>query len=247
MTNQFQTSTEPESGHGSCRPLVIAIDGPSGSGKSSTARGVADKLGLAFLDTGAMYRAVTWLALQEGINLEDRAAVAELLSHASIDVDTDPRRPVIAINGVDVSETIRAPEVSAAVSAIATNLDVRADLVGRQKKLISDAVEGIVAEGRDITTVVAPDADIRVLLVADPAARVARRHAELTEHEVDVDDVHDQVIRRDRDDSTVADFESAAPGVHVVDSTSLRLEEVIETICAFVPIRALGDPRDRRG
>lgn len=247
MTNQFQTSTESESCPGSSRPLVIAIDGPSGSGKSSTARGVADRLGLAFLDTGAMYRAVTWLALQEGVDLEDRAAIAELLSRASIDVDTDPRRPAIAINGVDVSEAIRAPEVSAAVSAIATNLDVRADLVARQKKLISDAAEGIVAEGRDITTVVAPDADVRVLLVADAAARVARRHAELTEHEVDVDDVHDQVIRRDRDDSTVAQFESAAPGVHLVDSTSLSLEEVIETICAFIPIRPLGDPRDRRG
>ena len=117
----------------------------------------------------------------------------------------------------------------------------------RQKKLIAEAVGGIVAEGRDITTVVAPDADVRVLLVADPAARVARRHAELAEHQIDVDDVHDQVIRRDRDDSSVAEFESAAPGVHVVDSTSLSLEEVIETICAFVPIRALGDRRDRRG
>jgi cytidylate kinase len=247
MTQQFQTASEPGSTGGSRRPLVIAIDGPSGSGKSSTARGVAERLGLAFLDTGAMYRAVTWLALQEGVDLDDRAAVAHLLSHASIEVDLDPRRPAIAINGVDVSEAIRAPEVSAAVSAIATNLDVRAELVARQKKLITDAIGGIVAEGRDITTVVAPDADVRVLLVADPAARVARRHAELTEHEVDVDTVTDQVIRRDRDDATVADFESAAPGVHVVDSTSLSLEEVIETICAFVPVRAMGDARDPRG
>ena len=247
MTKQVQTSTELGSGPCSNRPLVIAIDGPSGSGKSSTARGVADKLGLAFLDTGAMYRAVTWLALHEGVDLDDRAAVAELLARASMDVDTNPRRPTILINGVDVSEAIRAPEVSAAVSAIATNLDVRADLVARQKKLIADAVEGIVAEGRDITTVVAPNADVRVLLVADPAARVARRHAELTDHELDVDDVHDQVIRRDRDDSTVAQFESAAPGVHVVDSTSLSLEEVIGTICAFVPVQALGDARDHRG
>jgi len=247
MTQQFQTASEPGSTGGSHRPLVIAIDGPSGSGKSSTARGVAERLGLAFLDTGAMYRAITWLALQEGVDLDDRAAVAHLLAHASVEVDMDPRRPAIAINGVDVSEAIRAPEVSAAVSAIATNLDVRAELVARQKKLITDAIGGIVAEGRDITTVVAPDADVRVLLVAEPAARVARRHAELTEHEVDVDTVTDQVIRRDRDDATVADFESAAPGVHVVDSTSLSLEEVIETICAFVPVRAMGDARDPRG
>jgi len=247
MTNQFDTSSEPRTDTGSARPLVVAIDGPSGSGKSSTARGVADRLGLAFLDTGAMYRAITWLALEEGVDLEDRAAVARLLDHASIEVDLDPRRPAIAINGVDVSDAIRAPEVSKAVSAIATNLDVRTYLVARQKKLIADAAEGIVAEGRDITTVVAPDAHVRVLLVADPAARVARRHAELAEHQVDVDAVHDQVIRRDRDDSMVAEFESAAPGVHVVDSTSLSLEEVIETIFAFVPVRALGDGRDPRG
>jgi cytidylate kinase len=247
MTNQFDTSSEPCTNTGSDRPLVIAIDGPSGSGKSSTARGVADRLGLAFLDTGAMYRAITWLALEEGVDLEDRTAVARLLDHASIEVDLDPRRPAIAINGVDVSDAIRAPEVSKAVSAIATNLDVRTYLVARQKKLIADAAEGIVAEGRDITTVVAPDAHVRVLLVADPAARVARRHAELAEHQVDVDAVHDQVIRRDRDDSMVAEFESAAPGVHVVDSTSLSLEEVIETICAFVPVRAQGDGRDPRG
>jgi CMP/dCMP kinase len=247
MTKQFNTPSEPSSAAGAHQPLVIAIDGPSGSGKSSTARGVADRLGLAFLDTGAMYRAVTWLALEEGVNLEDRAAVVRLLTHAAIDVDMDPRRSAIAINGVDVTDAIRAPEVSKAVSAIATNLDVRGYLVARQKKLIAEAVGGIVAEGRDITTVVAPDAEVRVLLVADPAARVARRHAELEEHQLDVDAVHDQVIRRDRDDSLVAEFESAAPGVHVVDSTALSLDEVIETICSFVPVRALGDGRDRRG
>ena len=247
MTDQHQTSREPSATTASNRRLVIAIDGPSGSGKSSTARGVAERLGLAFLDTGAMYRAITWLALQEGLDLDDQAAVADLLAHASMDIDQDPRCPAIAINGVDVSEAIRAPEVSAAVSAIATNLNIRADLVARQKKLIAEAVDGIVAEGRDITTVVAPEADVRVLLVADPAARVARRHAELAEHQMDVDAVTDQVIRRDRDDSLVAEFESAAPGVHVVDSTSLSLEEVIETICAFVPVQGLGDRRDRRG
>lgn len=247
MTDQHQTSREPIAITTSNRRLVIAIDGPSGSGKSSTARGVAERLGLAFLDTGAMYRAITWLALQEGLDLDDQAAVADLLAHASMEIDQDPRCPAIAINGVDVSEAIRAPEVSAAVSAVATNLNIRADLVARQKKLIAEAVDGIVAEGRDITTVVAPEADVRVLLVADPAARVARRHAELAEHQMDVDAVTDQVIRRDRDDSLVAEFESAAPGVHVVDSTFLSLAEVIETICAFVPVRGLGDRRDSRG
>ncbi|MCW2810295.1 MAG: cmk [Friedmanniella sp.] len=226
---------------GSQRPLVIAIDGPSGSGKSSTARGVADRLGLAFLDTGAMYRAVTWLALDRGVELADADAVATLVTKARLDINTDPLNATIAVDGTDVSQAIREPQVSAAVSAVATNLAVRADLVDRQRAQIAAAAEGIVAEGRDITTVVAPDADVRVLLVADPAARVARRHAELGEV-VDAAAVTDQVIRRDRDDATVAQFESAAPGVRVIDSTYLDLDQVIDAICALVPSASKGDP-----
>ena len=213
---------------------MVAIDGPSGSGKSSTARGVADRLGLCFLDTGAMYRAATWLAVREGVDLTDSDAVARLVGDAAFDLDLDPQNPTIAINGHDVTDQIRLPEISAAVSAVATNLGVRTELVARQQRLISQAGAGVVAEGRDITTVVAPDADVRVLLLADPAARVARRHAELG-HEVDHADVTDQVIRRDQDDSTVAQFHSAAPGVHVIDSTYLDLEQVIDAICALAP------------
>jgi cytidylate kinase len=223
-------------------PLVIAIDGPSGSGKSSTSRGVADRLGLEFLDTGAMYRAATWLVLREGIDRTDAVAVAQVIASAELSIDLDPLHSTIAINGTDVTAAIRDPEVSAAVSSIATNLEVRADLVGRQRRYIQQTQAGIVAEGRDITTVVAPDAPVRVLLVADPAARVARRHAELGE-KVDAAAVTDQVIRRDRDDSTVAQFESAAPGVKVVDSTYLTLDQVIEAICALVPAIFLSQPR----
>ncbi len=216
------------------RPLVVAIDGPSGSGKSSTARGVAERLGLDFLDTGAMYRAATWLALHRDVDRTDTHAVADLVRTAEMDLQLDPQNFTIAINGTDVTEAIREPDVSAAVSSLATNLEVRVDLITRQKELIARSSRGIVAEGRDITTVVAPDADVRVLLVADADARVARRHAELADR-VDVHAVTDQVIRRDRDDSTVADFTSAAPGVHVVDSTELTLDEVINEICALVP------------
>ncbi|WP_375425063.1 (d)CMP kinase [uncultured Friedmanniella sp.] len=218
-------------------PLVVAIDGPSGSGKSSTARGVAARLGLSYLDTGAMYRAATWLAVHEGVDLADVDAVARLVSGADFDLSLDPEVPTVSIEGHDVTDAIRLPEVSAAVSAVATNLGVRANLVARQQQVIADATGGVVAEGRDITTVVAPDADVRVLLVADPAARIARRHAELGE-EVDQADVHDQVIRRDRDDSNVAEFHSAAPGVVVVDSTHLDLEQVIDAICDLVPVTA---------
>ncbi|HET9647564.1 MAG TPA: (d)CMP kinase [Microlunatus sp.] len=225
-------------------PLVVAIDGPSGSGKSSTARGVASKLGLDFLDTGAMYRAVTWLSMHVGVDRSNTEAVASLVRGARFDISVDPTMQRIAIDGYDVTRAIREPDVSAAVSMVATNLSVREHLVAEQRRLIRSAPRGIVAEGRDITTVVAPDADVRVLLVADPAARVARRWAELGE-KVDTDAVTDQVIRRDRDDSTVAQFTDAAPGVTVIDSTELSLAEVIESICALVPAGALssgGDP-----
>lgn len=222
------TAGDPE------RPLVVAIDGPSGSGKSSTARGVARRLDLAFLDTGAMYRAVTWLMLHHRIDGMDEPAVARLAREARFEINTDPETPTIAVDGHDVTAAIRHPEVSAAVSAVATNLDVRRELVDRQQQLIAEASGGIVAEGRDITTVVVPDAQVRVLLVADPSARVARRHAELGER-IDAAEVKDQVIRRDRDDSTVAQFHSAAPGVTVLDSTLLTLDEVIDAICALVP------------
>jgi cytidylate kinase len=195
---------------------------------------VARELGLAFLDTGAMYRAAAWLAMERGIELTDTAAVAELVQKAEMDLVLEPDGFTIAIDGTDVTSAIRAPEVSAVVSSVATNLDVRADLVARQRELIASTPGGIVAEGRDITTVVAPDADVRVLLVADPQARIARRHAELSDR-ADVEAVTDQVIRRDRDDSTVAQFTTAAPGVHVIDSTELSLEDVVSAICALVP------------
>jgi cytidylate kinase len=152
----------------------------------------------------------------------------------------DPHRPTIAVNGTDVTSAIREPEVSASVSQVATNLAVREDLITRQRALIAGAAKGIVAEGRDITTVVAPDAPVRVLLVADPAARVARRHAELGER-VDAAAVTDQVIRRDADDSTVASFHEAGDGVLVVDSTHLSLAEVVEQICALAAAVPTGD------
>lgn len=212
---------------------MVAIDGPSGSGKSSTSRGVASRLGLAYLDTGAMYRAATWLVLSSGVDTADPTAVADQVRRATITASLDPAGPTVTIDGHDVTDAIREPEVSTAVSSVATNLAVRADLVSRQQQIIAEAPVGIVAEGRDITTVVAPEAPVRILLVADPEARVARREAELGGR-VDTAGVTDQVLRRDRDDSTVARFHEAAPGVVVLDSTHLTLDEVIDTICAMV-------------
>lgn len=217
--------------------IVIAIDGPSGSGKSSTSRGVAQRLGLAYLDTGAMYRAATWLVVDREVDTGDHGAVVALLAAHPVEVSTDPAAPSFRIGGTDVTTAIREPAISAQVSKVAAIQGVREQLISAQRAIIAAAGTGIVAEGRDITTVVAPDADLRLLLVADPQARVARRQAELGER-ADSSQVNDQVLRRDRDDSAVTQFTEAAVGVEVIDSTFLELDQVIELICSKVPTRS---------
>lgn len=215
------------------KTVVVAIDGPSGSGKSSTSRGVAQALGYAYLDTGAMYRAVATEFLEQGVGTDDADAITRITREADLRISTDPADQWVRINGRDVTTQIREPGVSAVVSAVATNADCRAELVRRQREIIASATPGIVAEGRDITTVVAPEADVRLLLVADPRARVARRAAELGD-KASADQVTDQVIRRDRDDSLLVEFQKPAPGVALLDSTFLTLDEVIAEIVARV-------------
>lgn len=210
--------------------MLIAIDGPSGSGKSSTSRGVAKRLGLAYLDTGSMYRAITCAQLAAGVPGDDAEGIVRVASQTELSVGTDPENPTVAVDGMDVTELIREPHIAEAVSQAATNLDVRRMLTEQMRTQIDMAGRNIVVEGRDITTVVAPDADVRVLLVADPLARMARRKAELGE-KVDQAAIQDQILRRDADDSTVSEFHKAAPGVTVVDSTHLSLDQVIEEIC----------------
>jgi cytidylate kinase len=213
--------------------MIIAVDGPSGSGKSSTARGVATRLGLRYLDTGAMYRAVTWSVLDRGVD-DDADAVAARARDLVLVISTDPQHAAISVDGTDVTEAIRDPRISASVSKIAaTNLDVRAELIQRQRAIIADALPsgGIVVEGRDIATVVAPEAELKVVLTADPDARMARRKAELTEGAVTAEQLRDQIVRRDADDATVAQFEVASDGAVEIDSTHLSLDEVIEVIC----------------
>lgn len=211
------------------RRLVIAIDGPSGSGKSSTSRGVAQRLGLAYLDTGAMYRAVTCAFLDAGVDPSDVAGVVEATEGASLEISTDPADQWVRVNGTDVTRRIREQEVSAKVSAVSTVPQCRANLVARQRAIIEAAPNGIVAEGRDITTVVAPDADLRVLLTADPEVRMARRRLDLG-GDVDKATLADQVLRRDRDDSRLVDFTTAADGVIHLDGTYLTLEETIDAV-----------------
>lgn len=216
--------------------MLIAIDGPSGSGKSTTAKLLARRLGLGYLDTGAMYRAATTEYLRQFPDGTDGDTMVRLVGDAVLVCDTSPDGPCFSINGTDVTEEIREPRISASVSKIATNLEVRRLLTEHMRRIIDEHTRDIVVEGRDITTVVAPDADVRVLLVADPEARVARRAAEVA-GKADRAQVTDQVLRRDKDDSTVSNFTEAADGVTVIDSTFLTPDEVVDRIVALLPPR----------
>ncbi|MGJ3404707.1 (d)CMP kinase [Glutamicibacter sp. Je.9.36] len=208
--------------------LVIAIDGPSGSGKSSVSKAVARKLGAAYLDTGAMYRAITYSVLADGTDLSNAEAIAQAVRDAKLSISVDPDAELVEIGGVDVTAAIREPRISEQVSTVATNLDARAELVRRQQEIIA-ANTRIVAEGRDITTVVAPDADARILLTASEEARLRRRGLQLggTQNE---SQLATQVLARDAKDSTVVNFTQAADGVMTVDSSDLDFEQTIDAV-----------------
>ncbi|HEY0932461.1 MAG TPA: (d)CMP kinase [Trebonia sp.] len=204
--------------------LVIAIDGPSGSGKSSASRGVARALGLRYLDTGAMYRALTWWFMKDGTDPADTALIAARAGEAAVEVSADPDHPWTRADGRDVSREIRTPEVSAQVSAVARIPAVRERLIAQQRAIIAAARPGIVAEGRDIGTVVATGAQLKVFLTADPQARARRRAAELS---ADAAETEAAQARRDRLDA--AQSEKAADAL-VLDATDLTLDQVINEI-----------------
>lgn len=216
--------------------ITVAIDGPSGSGKSSVSKEAARRLGAAYLDTGAMYRAVTWHALDAGTDLADAAAVAAAVKAADLFISTDPDVEKVTIHGADVTEAIREPFVSAAVSAVATNLEARAELVARQRAIIA-AHPRIVAEGRDITTVVAPDAEARILLTASEEARLRRRGLQLGGTQ-SAAELEAQVLARDAKDSTVVNFQVAADGVVTVDSSDLDFEQTVATVLEAIKAQA---------
>jgi cytidylate kinase len=211
-------------------PLVIAMDGPSGSGKSSASKGVARALGLRYLDTGAMYRAMTWWMLDNGVPVEDGAAVAARALEPVIESGTDPEAPTITVDGTDVSAPIRTREVTNAVSAVSSVPAVRARLVELQREIIGAG--GIVVEGRDIGTVVAPDAPVKVFLTASEETRAARRAKDLAaDPGATVTVTRAEQARRDRLDSTrKASPLTRAGDAHEIDSTELSLSEVVETI-----------------
>lgn len=215
------------------KPLVVAIDGPSGSGKSSVSREVARRMHLAYLDTGAMYRAVTWAALNVAVDLGDSVAVEALARDVELELSTDPNTELVVANGRDVTNDIREPRISEAVSHVATTLGARAELIARQQGVIAACGKRIVAEGRDITTVVAPDAHTRILLTASEESRLRRRGAQLGSGQ-DAAAVRAQVSGRDAKDSTVVNFRTAADGVVTLDSSDLDFEQTVRAVLEIV-------------
>lgn len=231
-------------------PVVVAIDGPSGSGKSTVSRRVAEALSARYLDTGAMYRATAVWCLRSGVDLENLEAVASAVAEMPLRMVTDPAAPAVMLADDDIEEAIRASEVSRVVSLVATNQKVRAELIARQRAIIAEAVAdgvSIVAEGRDITTVVAPDATARILLTAREDVRLARRALQNTGSS-DAETLaatHDEVVRRDRDDSTVASFLTAADGVTTIDGSDLDLPQVIAAVLDVVDAAVAQSEDDR--
>jgi CMP/dCMP kinase len=214
--------------------LVIAVDGPAGSGKSTAARGVARALGLRYLDTGSTYRALTWWLLARGADISDPDAVAACIDRPVIEVGTDPEAPAIRVDGRDVARPIRTREVSNAVSGVASIPAVRRHLVAMQQAIIADALAagaGIVAEGRDIGTVVAPDAPVKVFLTASETVRARRRTADLAaDPRATLAVTRAEQARRDRSDAP--QMAKAADAVEI-DTTALGLPEVIREIVAL--------------
>lgn len=214
--------------------MIIAVDGPSGSGKSSVCRAAATQLGAAYLDTGAMYRAATWYCLEQQVDLDDEDAVAVAVESLPLHISTDPEHQVICVDQTDVTTAIREPQISEAVSEIATNRKARPLLIDAQRRII-DKAGFIIAEGRDTTTVVAPDAQVRVLLTASAEARLRRRGAELGGTQ-DAEALKKQVLERDRKDSAASNFSEAADGVAVLDSSEISFEETVDSLVGRIEL-----------
>ncbi|MFC8510894.1 (d)CMP kinase [Streptomyces sp. NPDC057411] len=213
--------------------MIVAIDGPSGTGKSSTSKAVAAKLGLSYLDTGAQYRAITWWMISNGVDVQDADAVANAAGKPVIVSGTDPARPTITVDGVDAAGPIRTEEVTSKVSAVSAVPEVRALITELQRSIARGAENGIVVEGRDIGTTVLPDADLKIFLTASPEARAARRSGEVKG--ADVHATKQALIKRDAADSSrkTSPLAKADDAVEV-DTTELTLDQVIECVVTLV-------------
>ena len=222
--------------NGAARPaqaVIVAIDGPSGTGKSSTSKAVATQLGLSYLDTGAQYRAITWWMVTNGIDITDPSAIAAVAGKPEIISGTDPSAPAITVDGTDVAGPIRTQEVTSKVSAVSAVPEVRARITELQRSIAADAELGIVVEGRDIGTTVLPDADLKIFLTASPEARAARRSGELKG--ADIKSTREALLKRDAADSSrkTSPLAKADDAVEV-DTSDLTLQQVIECVVTLV-------------
>jgi cytidylate kinase len=224
----------------STRPLIVAIDGPAGAGKSSVSKILALRLGFTLVDTGAIYRCVALKARRSGVALDDKAALEPLLTSIHVTFRMDEDKNHVFLDGQDVSEAIRTPENSLAASQVSSQPVVRNALLDLQRRLALAAEKGAILEGRDIGTVVFPDADLKIFLFADPSIRATRRYEELFQkgHEKPVDQVLADQNRRDKEDSEreVAPLKPADDAVKI-DSTHLALSEVVHQIEALLAAR----------
>ncbi|MDP2183216.1 MAG: (d)CMP kinase [Actinomycetota bacterium] len=222
--------------------MIVAIDGPAGSGKSTVARALAQRLRMHYLDTGAMYRAVAHVALSRGLALGDENAVATIAERADIRFEHEGDSPLatrVLANGVDVTLAIRTPATDAAVSAVARMLRVREAMVSRQREIA--AGQDIIAEGRDIGSVVFPDAAVKVYLTASEDERAGRRHLELVDRGATIarEDVHQGIAARDTADTgRTASPLTVAEDATVIDTTGMSVDDVVELIAALVEARS---------
>jgi len=224
--------------------MIVAIDGPAGSGKSTVAHAVAERLGLTYLDTGAMYRAVTVACLEGGVDVNDAEAVTHVAEQCTIAFGTDERGQTVSLDGRDVTSVIRTPEVDRAVSPVSAIAGVRAAMVEQQRQL--GASGNVVAEGRDIGTVVFPNAEVKIFLTADAEARAHRRAVQREGKDAALDanatadaaaeqQILQDLVHRDKLDSTREESPlMAAADAHHIDSSSLSLEDVVSRVIAYV-------------
>ena len=214
--------------------LIVAVDGPSGAGKSTACRAIAEIFDARYLDTGAMYRAMAWLCLNRGVS--DPGDVVEQIRGADLEISTDPDNFYVEVDGMDITAEIREPEVSQNVQLVSGVADARTELIEKQREIITAAAGGIVVEGRDITTVVAPDADVRILMTADESVRIARRAGELhgTTDAQALAATRSQIADRDRKDSQTTSFMTAADGVTTIDTTAIDFDQSVAAVMQLV-------------
>lgn len=225
------------------QPLIVAIDGPSGVGKSTTSRRVAAKLGIPHIDTGAMYRAIALKSIHASVPLSEPERLAQLAAASTIEFEGDVGRQRVLLDGIDVSEAIRTPEISLAASAVSAISGVRRVLVRLQQEIGHRA--GGVLEGRDIGTKVFPETTHKFFLTARPEVRAERRFVELTEKGSDatLETVFDEMLRRDEQDSTRADSPlQCDASYHVIDTSDLTIDEVVVRIVAAVRANSTAIP-----